>query len=151
MFQRPRWSLVTLLIAALPLMVASCSKKSAETTSMESAPPPASVSVTSVDLGKSVGTDNKVTDKTDTFKPGDVIYATVVTNGAAPTTVLKATWTYQDGQVVSQSERTIAPNGETATEFHIEKADGFPPGKYKIDVSLDGNPVQTKEFEVKAS
>jgi flagellar hook assembly protein FlgD len=150
MFKRPRWSLVTVLIAALPLMVASCSKKSAETTSMES-PPASAVSVTSVDLGKSIGADNKVTDKTDTFKPSDVIYATVVTNGAAPTTVLKATWTFQDGQVVSQSERTIAPNGETATEFHIEKADGFPAGKYKIDVSLDGNPVQTKEFEVKAS
>jgi len=150
MFKRPRWSLVTVLIAALPLMVASCSKKSAETTSMES-PPASAVSVTSVDLGKAVGADNKVTDKTDTFKPGDVIYATVVTNGAAPNTVLKATWTFQDGQVVNQSEQTIAPNGETATEFHIEKADGFPPGKYKIDVSLDGNPVQTKEFEVKAS
>ncbi|HMI31446.1 MAG TPA: hypothetical protein VK527_06875 [Candidatus Limnocylindrales bacterium] len=149
MFKHPRWSLVAFLVAALPLMVASCSKQSAETTSQST--PAAAVSVTSVDLGKAVGADNKVTDKTDTFKPGDVIYATVVTNGAAPNTVLKATWTFQDGQVVNQSEQTIAPNGETATEFHIEKADGFPPGKYKIDVSLDGNPVQSKEFEVKAS
>ena len=149
MFKRSRWSLVMFLVAALPLMVGSCSKKSAETTSMGS--PPSSVSVTSVDLGKSIGTDSKVIDKTDTFKPSDIIYATVMTNGAAPSTVLKAIWTFQDGQVVSQAERTIAPAGETATEFHIEKADGFPPGKYKVDVSLDGNPVQTKEFEVKAS
>jgi len=149
MLKHPRLSLVALLIAALPLMVASCSKQSAETTSQTT--PPAAVSVTSVDLGKAVGADNKVTDKTDTFKPGDIIYATVVTNGAAPNTVLKATWTFQDGQVVNQSEQTIAPNGETATEFHIEKADGFPVGKYKVEVSLDGNPVQTKEFEVKAS
>jgi hypothetical protein len=150
MFKHSRWSLATFLIAALPLMVGSCSKKSADTTSMESAPP-AAVSVTSVDLGKTVGSDNKVIDKTDTFKPSDIVYATVTTNGAAPTTVLKAIWTFQDGQVVSQAERTIVPNGETATEFHIEKADGLAPGKYKIDVSLDGNPVQSKEFEVKAS
>jgi hypothetical protein len=150
MFKRSRWSLVLFLVAALPLMAGSCAKKSAETTSMGSAAP-SPVSVTSVDLGKSVGSDNKVIDKTDSFKPSDIIYATVMTNGAASNTVLKATWTFQDGQVVSQAERTIVPNGETATEFHIEKADGFPLGKYKIDVSLDGNPVQTKEFEVKAS
>jgi len=33
----------------------------------------------------------------------------------------------------------------------IEKPDGLPPGRYKVVVSLDGNPVQTKEFEGKSS
>ena len=42
-------------------------------------------------------------------------------------------------------------NGESATEFHIQKPDALPAGKYKVVVSVNGNPVQTKEFEVKAS
>jgi hypothetical protein len=150
MFQISRRLVVMLLALALPIVIGACSKKSSDTTSMESTTPSV-VSVTAVDLGKSVGTDNRVTEKTDTFMPNDVIYATVVTDGSSPNAVLRATWTFQDGQVVSQSERVIAPHGATATEFHIEKPDGLQPGKYKVQVSLDGNTVQVKEFEVKAS
>lgn len=151
MFQSSRRLLVMLLALALPIVLGACAKKSPEMTSEQTTTQQGTVSVTAVDLGKSVGTDNRVTEKTDTFMPNDVIYATVITDGTSPNAVIRATWTYQDGQVVSQSEQVIAPNGATATEFHIEKPDGLPPGKYKVQVSLDGNTVQVKEFEVKAS
>jgi hypothetical protein len=149
MFQNSRRLLAMLLALALPIVI-GCSKKEPEMSTTESTTQ-STVSVTAVDLGKSIGTDNRVTEPTETFKPNDVIYATVITNGASPNTVLRATWTFQDGQVVSQSERVIAPTGATATEFHIEKPDGLPPGKYRVQVSLDGNTVQVKEFEVKSS
>ncbi|HZI89323.1 MAG TPA: hypothetical protein VFD83_02610 [Candidatus Polarisedimenticolia bacterium] len=154
MFHRRTRLVAALLALALPLVVGACSKKSDDAAMSQgntTTTPASDVHVTSVDLGKSVGTDNRVTDKTETFNPSDVIYATILTDGTSPNTVLKATWMFQDGQVVSQSERVIAPNGQAATEFHIEKPDGFPTGKYKVVVSLNGNPVQTKEFEVKAT
>lgn len=149
MFQSSRRLFATLLLLAFPLVMGACSKKSEEMSS--STQTAQNVTVTAVDLGRTVGPDNRVTDKSETFAPNDVIYATIITDGASPNAVLRATWTFEDGQVVSQSERVIAPSGQTATEFHIEKPDGFPLGKYKVVVSLDGNPVQTKEFEVKAS
>ena len=149
MLRRLRWLFVAILLLALPTLVTSCAKKTEDTSS---APPSAAgVAVTAVDLGRSVGSDNRVAEKTDTFSPKDVIYATVITNGASPSSVLKATWTFQDGQVVDTTERTIAPSGEAVTEFHIAKPDGLPAGKYKVEVFLDGNQVQSKEFEVKAS
>ena len=46
-------------------------------------------------------------------------------------------------------EVTIAPDGANVTTFHIAKPDGWPVGKYKLEVSLDGAVVQTREFEVK--
>jgi hypothetical protein len=150
MFRNSRRHFAVLLSLALPLMLGACSKQSANMESQSSAPS-GPVHVTSVDLGKSVDAESRVTEKTDTFNPNDVIYATVLTDGASPNTVLKATWTFQDDQVVSQAERVIAPNGPAATEFHIQKADGFPAGKYKVVVTLNGTPVQTKEFEVKAT
>jgi hypothetical protein len=149
--------LAALLAAALPLALGACSKNASDTQMKQSGDlsqnegSASQIRVTSVDLGKSVGQDNRVTDKTETFNPNDVIYATILTDGSAPNTVLKATWMFQDGQVVAQNERVIAPNGQAATEFHIEKPDGFPAGRYKVVVSLNGNAVQTKEFEVKAS
>jgi len=145
MSRHSRWLFVTLLVLALPTL-ASCNKKSES----ETMTPATAVSVTAVDLGRSIGGDYRITEKMDTFTPKDVIYTTVITSGASPSAVLKATWTFQDGQVVDTTERTIAPTGETATEFHITKPDGFPIGKYTLDVYLDGNKVQTKTFEVKA-
>ena len=146
MFRNSRWLFVALLVLTLPLF-SSCAKKAEDTSSTTSA---YGVSVTDVDLGRSVGSDNRVIDKVDTFAPKDVIYATVITKGASPSSIIKATWTFEDGQVVDTSERTIAPSGEAATEFHIAKPDGFPAGKYKVEVYLDGNQVSSKTFEVKA-
>jgi hypothetical protein len=142
---RSRWLFVAILALALPTL-ASCNKKSES----ETMTPATAVAVTTVDLGRSIGSDYRVTEKMDTFTPKDVIYTTVITSGASPSAILKATWTFQDGQVIDTTERTIAPTGETATEFHITKPDGFPVGKYTLDVYLDGNKVQTKTFEVKA-
>ena len=107
------------------------------------------VRVTEVDLGRSLNADKTIGDKTDSFRPADTIYAAVVTEGAASNAALKARWTYQDGQLIDESVRTIAPAGKATTEFHISKPDGLPTGTYKVEVSLDGASAGTKNFEVK--
>jgi hypothetical protein len=144
-----RYARVTALVlcVGLTLGVTACGKKAAEPP--PAAAPAAAVSVTAVELGRSIGGDKRVTDKTEQFSPKDVIYASVLTSGASSNTSLKARWTYQDGQVVDESEQSIAPTGDATTEFHISKPDGWPAGKYKVEVSLNGVPAQTKDFEVK--
>src|SRR5437773_6267265 len=57
------------------------------------------VRVSQVDLGRSLTADKMISSNTDSFKPNDTIYASIATEGAAPTATLKARWTYQDGQV----------------------------------------------------
>ena len=107
------------------------------------------VRVTDVNLGRSLNADKTVGDNTESFRPADTIYASVVTDGSSPSATLKARWTYQDGQVVDESVQTIAPTGKATTEFHISKPDGWPAGKYKVEVSLNGVSADTKDFEVK--
>ena len=106
------------------------------------------VRVSHIDLGRSIGADKMISGSTDSFKPNDTIYASVATEGAAPTATLKARWTYQDGQVVDESTQTIAPSGDARTEFHISKPDGWPAGKYKLEVLVNGSTAGTKDFEV---
>ena len=154
MMKNGRWWLMPILCLTLAL-AASCAKKAENAatttaTTTETMPVPAGVSVTAVDLGKTVGADKRITDPTKEFKPKDVIYATVMTSGSAPNAMLKAKWSFENGQVVDETEQAIAPTGDTATEFHIGSPSGLPAGKYKLEVSLDGAPVQTVEFEVKA-
>jgi hypothetical protein len=109
------------------------------------------VRVSDVTLGRSVGGDKAITDRTETFRPNDTIYASVATDGSANSATLRARWTFEDGQVVDESTRTIAPNNRERTEFHIAKPDGWPAGKYKLEVFLDNQPVETKDFEVRGS
>jgi hypothetical protein len=132
------------LVIVLNLALAACSRPAPT-----GGATPQSVRVTEVDLGRSLNADKTIGDKTDSFRPADTIYAAVVTEGSAATAALKTRWTYQDGQLVDESVRTIAPSGKATTEFHISKPDGWPPGKYKVEVFLDGASAGTKNFEIK--
>jgi hypothetical protein len=139
-----RLQLMTLAAGLMAFTSTAC-KKQPVTSGMATA---GEVKVSNLDVGRRVGADRRVTDKTDTFSPRDTIYASVVTDGAAPNATVTARWTYQDGQVVKEDSRTIAPNGTEATEFHISKPSGWPTGKYKLTVSV-GTSTQSKDFEVK--
>ena len=114
--------------------------------------PAASASVTSVDLGTAVGADMKVTAPSTTFKPTDKIIAAVSTSTSDPAATvpgkLSAKWTYQDGQTVHEESRDVNLTGTGVTNFEIRNAENWPAGRYRLEVSLDGNVVQTREFNV---
>jgi hypothetical protein len=112
----------------------------------ETAPAPAGVTVTTVDLGNAVGTDNRVTTPATSFAGTDTIHASVATDGAGGN--LTARWTFQDGQVVDTQDKVI-PAGAQVTDFSITKPDGWPAGHYKLEVMNNGMVVQTREFDIK--
>lgn len=107
------------------------------------------VSVTSVVLGTAVGSDQMIVSATTSFGAYETIYASVSTAGAATSAKLKAKWSFQDGQIVNVSSQIIAPTGPAVTSFHISKPDGWPAGRYKVEISLDNQPVSSKDFVVK--
>src|SRR5687768_12280641 len=110
-------------------------------------PAVAATTVTTVDLGNAVGADNRIAAPLTAFAKKDTIHASVATDGGSAAK-LNAKWTFQDGQVVHTEDKTV-PAGPQVTDFQISKPDGWPAGKYKLEVSLDGNVVQTREFDVK--
>ena len=118
------------------------------------APMPATASVSAVDLGNAVGADMRVTAPMSSFAPKDTIYAAVSTASSDPAASvpgkLGAKWTHVDSsQTVHEETRDINFTGSGVTDFQISKPDGWPTGKYKVEVSLDGTVVQTREFDVK--
>ena len=131
--------------------LAGCKKKEASTMGADSSAvvTVAPFRVQQIDLGKAIMADKRVANSSDSFARTDTIYASVVTEGTAPSKTLVARWTFQDGQVVKEDTLTISPNGSAATEFHITKPTGWPVGKYKVEILVDGASVGTKDFEVK--
>lgn len=110
--------------------------------------PAAGATVSNVELGNALGGDNRVTTAMTTFAPRDTIYATVTVDGAS-TGQLGARWTFQDGQEVHAETKALTAGGPTTHEFHVSKPDGWPAGRYRVEIRLDGNVVQTRDFEVR--
>jgi hypothetical protein len=113
----------------------------------------AAASVASVDLGTAVGANMKITTAATAFGPNDTIIAAVSTTTSDPAATvpvkLTANWTYQNGQVVNNESKNLVFNGTNTTDFLVSKPDGWPVGKYRIEISLDDKVVQSKDLEVK--
>lgn len=153
-----RHALVGLVCLAFPLSFAACKRSETSTppapaprveTSPPAAPAPAPFRVTGVELGNGIGPDKRVTAPTTVFTPTDTIYASIASEGTAPGLILTARWTYEDGQLVNESNQTINPVGPAATEFHIGKPSGWPAGRYQVQILAGGTPVASKQFEVR--
>ena len=140
-------SILAVTLAAAVLS-AACTRSSENPGATGTGGTAVGVRVSQVDMGRSLTAARTIDDTTDSFKPNDTIYASILTQGTAATATLKVRWTYQDGQVVNDSTQTIAPTGDARTEFHVSKPDGWPTGKYKLDVFLNGSSAATRDFVV---
>ena len=140
-------SIVALTLASM--LGTACTKSSNNPGTTGTTGTGVGVHVSQVDIGRSLAADKTINANTDSFKPNDTIYASIATEGTATApTRLKARWTYQDGQVVDESTQTIAPTANARTEFHISKPDGWPAGKYKLEVFVNGSSAATRDIEV---
>ena len=143
----------------LLILLAACGQTEEQTTTPPPdaaappppAPEPVGVTAGTIDVGKAVGPDKRVTAPVSSFAKGDTIYASVDTTGTG-TATLKATWTYKKGgqwtPVTDDQIQTITPTGPATTEFHISKPGGWPAGEYQVELFLDGKPIGTKTFTV---
>jgi hypothetical protein len=120
---------------------------------MTGAPPPmaeaASVNVASVTVGKTAAADKSVA-TTALFAPKDEIIVSVRTDGTANNANVGAKLTFQDGQVAGEQSATLNTTGAETTNITFKNANGWPAGKYRAEVMVDGKAAGTpQEFEVK--
>lgn len=110
--------------------------------------------VSTITLGDAVTTtDHKVKKEATTFSPSQkTIYVSVETTGTTPGATLNAKWTYLDkSQTIVSTSQSISADGPGVTTFRMQNPDLWPEGKYKVDISVDGKQVASKNFEVKKS
>ena len=156
--KRTRLLILGVACVAVPIVLSACKRAETPPPPPPAAAPaptpvpppaPAPFRVGSVDVGNAIGADKRVAVPSTTLAPGDTIYASVASTGAAPSVTLVARWTYGEGQLVSEQNQLIAPTGPASSEFHISKPDGWPVGTYKVEILANGTSVASKGFEVK--
>lgn len=155
----------TMRTAGLVLLVASlaaCGKKDAASagdtlgaTAAATLPPidttpatPAAPTLGTITLGSAVGADKRVTAPKETFGVRDTIYAAVETNGTGTAQKLKAVWT-MGAETVRADSLMLDLTGPTVSEFHISRPRAWPAGTYRLTVTLNDGPAQTKDFTVR--
>lgn len=104
-----------------------------------------------VTLGNTVNAAHRVTQASNRFATSDkIIYASVATVGRSGGATLNAKWSYLEGQgqLISSISQAIATDGPAVTTFMVQNPDLWPQGRYKVEISLDGKPVTTQDFEI---
>ena len=102
--------------------------------------------VSAIQLGRALGIDNSIAVHTTTFKTNETIYVSVLTETTGSGTIV-ARWTLA-GRTVSEQTKNVSYSGAAATEFHLQSADGFPPGQYMVQILVDGKPIGERDFRV---
>ena len=116
---------------------------------------PATAQVHDLVLGNAVDADRRVTRPMSGFSPRDTtLHAAVSIGSSDPATAiagkLGVKWTHIDSsQSVREESKDVVFATDDVTGFQVSKPDGWPTGRYKVEIALDGNLVQTREFEVK--
>jgi hypothetical protein len=109
----------------------------------------APVSVSAVTVGKTAAADKSVA-PVALFGPKDIIIVSFRTDGTANNVNTGVKLTYQDGQVAGEKTQALNTSGPDTTNVTFENAKGWPAGKYRAEVTVDGQAAGTpQEFEVK--
>lgn len=157
-----RISYALMIALAGTVALAACKKKeepvAAPPAATEPAPAPApapvepapTVSATGVTVGNTAAADKSVA-AVSTFTPKDKIIVSVKTDAATPANAaIDAKLTFQDGQVAGQKTANVTAADAGTTNIEFTNANPWPAGKYKVDVTLNGQAVgMTQEIEVK--
>jgi hypothetical protein len=113
------------------------------------------VRVQEVRLGTIIAADDtQLAAVKDSFAPNDTIALVIETSTPDDTEIdgtLDVLWTYAYGDetlTVSHTRQDFVFQGEGSTVFHIGKPDGFPAGRYRVDVALNAVSVARRDFSV---
>jgi len=140
---------------ATPAPSSTSAPASAGTSAAATPAPAAAVfKVDAVTLGEAVTAGYKISRPGTTFAPTqNTIYASVATSGSTTGATLSAHFSYLEGkgQDVTTISQTIATDGPATTTFKLHNPNDWPAGKYKVEIAIDGKPVTSQTFEVKAA
>lgn len=161
----------TLLLSTMLIALAACKPKTPEVpatmvpaapatiaTAMpaesapESSPPTPALGdfkIVRVSLGRSLDIGNDIAEERNVFAPRDPVYAAVVTAGIHQGLMLSARWFDGDGKLLAQNDQRMVPDGPMLATFHLNPPGGWPKGHYKLDIAIDGQSMQVKEFDVR--
>lgn len=104
------------------------------------------LNVTTLQLGRSLNSDDSIAAHATRFKPDETVHVAVITDNVASGTIT-ARWSFR-GRMVSQEDKKVSYRDLAATEFRLHYAGGFPAGEYTVEIEVDGMPAGSRDFVI---
>lgn len=102
-----------------------------------------------VSLGRALDVGNDIAEERKVFSPRDPIYAVVISTGKHQGLMLSARWLDAEGALLAQNDQRLVPDGPMLATFHLRQPNGWPKGHYHLDIAVDGQSMQSADFEVR--
>ncbi len=113
------------------------------------APDIGTLEAVALEVGTTVDADGRVAVPTERVRPGDTVYASLVTVGAAEGAPIAVQWRDAAGTVLSEDAHTVAAEGPAVHTFRRAPETPWAPGAYEVEVTLGAQSAGVRAFEVR--
>ena len=111
--------------------------------------PQGSLEAVALEVGVALDADGRVAAVTERVRPADAVHASLVTVGESEAAMLAIAWRHASGAEIDADERAITASGPAVHTFTRQPEGGWAPGRYEVEVSVDGESAGVRSFEVR--
>ncbi len=111
--------------------------------------PQGDLEAVALEVGGRLDADGRVALAQERFRPGDTVYASLVTVGSAPDVRLRVEWRDAAGAVLAADEQALASTGPAVHTFSRAVEGGWAPGAYAVQVRIGDQDAGERRFEVR--
>ena len=102
-----------------------------------------------LDVGVTLDADGRVATVAERVRAGDAVHASLVTVGESDAAMLAIEWRDAAGAAIDADERAISATGPAVHTFTRKPDGGWAPGRYEVEVRVDGESAGVRTFEVR--
>lgn len=139
--------------SAAPAAGAEAPSTAADTGSAAAEPiaqlPQGSLEAVALEVGVALDADGRVAAVVERVRPGDAVHASLVTVGESKAAMLAIAWRDASGTEIDADERAITASGPAVHTFTRQLEGGWAPGRYEVEVRVDGESAGVRSFEVR--
>ena len=110
---------------------------------------PVDTQITDVKLSDNADEKKLTGMMTSQFKPTDGVFMSIRTEGTAAKYTLSSKWLTPTGDTLTEYSQALTAGGVNDTIFSLSKPDGWAPGEYKVELSINGKLLKTVTFNVR--
>lgn len=100
-------------------------------------------------LGSELDAEGRVREARDTFATSDRVHLSVLGSAGDLPVRVKARWLDPEGRLLGESGQLLEPGPASVLTFTLTQPQGWPPGRYRVELSLNDLEVDRREFDVR--
>lgn len=111
--------------------------------------PQGTLEAVALDVGVALDADGRVLTVAERVRASDTVHASLVTVGEADAAMVAVAWRYATGAEIHADERAITAAGPAVHTFSRKPEGGWTPGRYEVEVRINGASAGVRPFEVR--